>query len=453
MLACPPGDWQLGPESRLVSSPALISNDPIVQALRAPGPPRSRGAAGGLARAPGHGRRRRCPGAGRRRASRGAAPGAGDRRGPRRRQRAGLSRLVPRPAPGRARRPAPGRPDAGNRGAAHPRRPSAPRSSCAAVRLAGRPGRLGALGGSRRGKNISPVFALPGPPGGDRRGQAHLRLHRHAAGDRHPGRGPARRRRGPHGHHGVPARTTACSPPSPSPIPTACRAWRCPPWCAAPCWSSPRRAASTIPSSPPRGRARPSSPPCRPTWTPCCGCPIRRPGRTACGWCITAGAPLSAATSVRFRERVRPAGPRLLRRQRVRRHLLRPRGRRRRAGHGRHARRGGAGRAGRGRRGGRGGDRGIPGGGLGTCRIRTSGSPDGRFRAGDFAVWRDGELALQRTGGRPGQHQGEEGQPARGRGGAGGSAGGRRGGGAGRARAGTERSRCCAPWSPAGRAG
>lgn len=31
MLACPPGNWQLGPEPRLVSSPALISNDPIVK--------------------------------------------------------------------------------------------------------------------------------------------------------------------------------------------------------------------------------------------------------------------------------------------------------------------------------------------------------------------------------------------------------------------------------------
>ena len=48
---------------------------------------------------------------------------------------------------------------------------------------------------------------------------------------------------------------------------------------------------------------------------------------------ITAGAPLAAATAAPLPRDVRPAGPRLLRLQRVRRHLLRPRGGRRRAGH------------------------------------------------------------------------------------------------------------------------
>ena len=58
-------------------------------------------------------------------------------------ERAGLPRLAPRPAPSRARRPAPRRPDPGRRGPAHRPRPGRRRPPALPDRLAGGPRRTG----------------------------------------------------------------------------------------------------------------------------------------------------------------------------------------------------------------------------------------------------------------------------------------------------------------------
>ena len=78
---------------------------------------------------------------------------------------------------------------------------------------------------------------------------------------------------------------TACSPPSRSPTPTACRAWWCRHWCADCRWCCRRTTGRSDRWRRPPPSAPPSSPPSPPTSPPSAASPSRRHCRRPCAWC------------------------------------------------------------------------------------------------------------------------------------------------------------------------
>src|SRR4051812_36319619 len=174
--------------------------------VRAPRPARPARPARDLSRAAGHPGGRRRPGARRRQPPGGKAARARDPGGPRRRQRPGLPRLAPRPAPRRAHRPAARSPDSRDRDPARPARPGGPRPPPLSGRVAAGTGRIFAPHPRRANRHNR-----DGPPdlpyafsreSGHCYRKAHLGLDRRAARHRRLGRGVAGGRRRSHPHHG-----------------------------------------------------------------------------------------------------------------------------------------------------------------------------------------------------------------------------------------------------------